>query len=113
MDKHFQLDIGNSLMYLANLVDGQFAGKHYPRESQTLQPSHLVGSAVVGLGTGMTLQRQAYQHIEQCHVLNKDGVNPNVGKVAKKAAGSLQFAVVDNSVDCDIHLSPKPMGIAA
>src|SRR5574344_1331124 len=112
MHKHLQLNVGYRLVYLSNLVDRQFAGKHHPRESQALQPLHLVGSAVVGLGAGMTFHGKTGKHVEQCHILDENGINSDVGKLMQETTCSIKFIVINDCVDSDIHLSTESVGIA-
>ena len=112
MDEDLQLDVGHLAMYLGNLVDRQFTGQHHPPETYGAQPTDLPHRAVVGLRGGMKgYGRQ--RHLENAHVLDKDGVDANLCKLTDKLLRGLQLVVIKDGVNRNVDAGLELVGIAA
>ena len=60
----------------------------------------------------MTFHGQTGKHVEQCHILDENGIHSDVGKLAKETTGGIEFVVVNDCIDSDIHLGTKCVSIA-
>ena len=127
MNKDFQLDIRNLRVYLRNLLDRQLTSQHYPLETKTCQPLDFLYGAVVSLGTGVQLGDSppvirytthmgtvpVPQHLQHGHILHEDGIDTSSREFVEQLTGGLQFVVIDDGVDSNIHLGSELMGILA
>ena len=117
MDKDFKFNIGYFTMDGSDFLNRQFASQHDTTKAQVAQPAHFLCRSVIRLGGGMKLHIPQpwflISQLQQCHILNQDGIGTSILQVEKKTTSSLQFMIVENGVDRDINSHTVSMRILA
>lgn len=86
----------------ADLVEAQFAGKHYLPKTCRLEEADFLHRAVVGLRTCVYgYGRQGA--LQQTHVLDDDRIGTDLVQLPYQRGGFFDLVVVQNSVERDIH----------
>ena len=117
MNKDFKLDIRYFAMDGSNFLYRQFASQHDTTKAQVAQPAHFLDCPIISLRGGMKLHIPQpwflISQLQQCHILNQDGIGTSILQVEKKTTSSLQFMIVENGVDRDINSHTVTMRILA
>ena len=112
MNEGFQLYVRDFLMDGSYLLGRQFARQHSTGEACIAQPANLGSSTIVSL-SGSVEGNGGQIHLENAHVLHKDGMDSCLIQTPNELAGSLQLIVIDNRIDRDKDLHAKGTGIVA
>jgi hypothetical protein len=104
VNEDLEFHIGNGFVDSTDVVDGQLAGKDSTRKACILEPAHLLGGAVVGLGAGMKRHTEVVVR-EETHVLKEYGIDADGVEVGEQLKGVGVLVVADEGVHRSIDLS--------
>ena len=117
MNKDFKFNIRYFTMDGSDFLNRQFASQHDTTKAQVAQPAHFLCYPIIGLRGGMKLYIPQpwflIPQLQQCHILNQDGIGTSILQVEKKTTSSLQLMIVENGVDRDVNTHTVTMRILA
>ena len=106
----FERCLRYGLVYLANLLQREFACQDHLTESGFGQELHLACRAVVHLRAGMEGYRREVQ-AEQAHVLHNEGIDPGTIQVPNELLGFGELFVLQDGIEGDIDTDIVEVGI--
>ena len=109
MDEGLELQMG-VFSYLAHLIQRGFTGQYYATETCLFQELYAFHRGIVALGAGMQLNGWQIA-LEQPHVLNEKGIDPDVVELANHLYCIVDFVIEEESVDGYKHLGAIEMGV--
>ena len=111
MHKHLEFDIRHLAMNLGNLFGRELTRQNGTRKTYLLEPTYLVGCAVIGLRRGVNLERLTVHKLQQAHILHQDGVNAYPGQLINQFLRLVELMIVNDGVERNINFGTKLMSI--
>ena len=97
-------------MYVGNLLQSEFTGKHNAGETHLRKELHLLHRAVVHLRTAM--QRYGRDiHLQYRHILHYKRIHANFIQLLYQPLGRSYFGIGKYGVERDIYLDTEQVGI--
>ena len=118
MNKHLKFHLRQCLVNGVDFLYRQFSGQHHSVESESCEPFHLFFCSVVSLCACMQFHFRPIllhfpYHFSKSHVLHEHSIDPSPVQLFEQDFHVVNFIVVNNGVNGEIHLDTELVGISA